>query len=786
MSKQAKNMNRVNVGALAQSFTVVQRIFFVLILGFAAIFATQMSAQSFVFNTVQIDGNQRVEDGTILSFAGISRGEAISTGELNDAAQRVRDSGLFETVDVSTNGGTLVISVVEWPTVNQINVEGNAKIPDAELLAVVQSQPRRVYSPAQAERDTNAISEVYASKGRINATVRPRIIKRSDNRIDLVFEVIESGITEIERISFVGNRSYSEGRLRRVLQTKQAGILRLLISSDTFVEDRIAFDRRALTDFYQSRGYIDFQVQNVDVALTNERDAYLVTFNVQEGQPFTFGNISVTSEIPEADAEVFRAAMRLKPGVTYSPTVVDNEIARLERLALRMGINFLQVDPRITRNNAALQLDVEFALVRGERIFVERIDIEGNNTTLDRIVRNQFRTVEGDPFNPREIRESAERIRALGFFSNAAVDAREGSTPNQVIVDVNVEETNTGSLSFGGNYNSDTGFGLLAAYRQSNFLGRGQTVNAQISTAETNRVFSLTFVEPQFLGRDLAFGMDLDYRTTDNENATYDTESFRFKPSLSFPVSENGRLQVFYAYDYTDLSDVSTESSQYIRDDAGSVGASSLGYVYSFDTRRTGLDPNSGVLLRFGQEFGFGDAQYTKTTAVAIAETKVYNEEITLRATIEGGFLDYSKGQSRITDRFFLGSRIMRGFEPGGIGPRDYSQTTAADGTVTTVDDALGGNIYAVARLEAEFPIGLPSEYGITGGAFIDYGSVWDTGRGDVTDVDYNGFTPRAVAGLSLFWDTPIGPLRFNFTEAFEAEELDTPNNFDVTISTSF
>ncbi|MDG1863016.1 MAG: outer membrane protein assembly factor BamA [Yoonia sp.] len=774
-------MNRTIVRAQAHTTTVLQRLFFVLFLGVAAIFATQSSAQSYTFTAVQIDGNLRVEDGTILSFAGISRGVTISAGELNDAAQRIRDSGLFESVDVIPQGATLVIAVVEAPTINQINVEGNTKVRDAELLAVVQSQPRRVYSAAQAERDTAAISEIYASKGRVNAIVRPRIIKRSDNRVDLVFEVVEAGVTEIERISFVGNRTYSENRLRRVLETKQAGILRALISRDTFVEDRIAFDRRALTDFYQSRGYVDFQVQNVDVALTRERDAYLVTFNVQEGQQFTFGEISVTSDIPEADAEVFRNELRLQSGGVYTPTAIETEISRLERLALKMGVNFLQVDPRVTRNDRDLKLNVEFALVRGERIFVERIDIEGNNTTLDRIVRNQFRTVEGDPFNPREIRESAERIRALGFFANADVQAREGSTPNQIIVDVNVEEANTGSLSFGANYNSYNGFGLIASYRQTNFLGRGQTVNAQLSTAVANRVLSFSFQEPQLLGRDLGFGFEFDYRTTNNENATYDTETFRFKPSLTFPVSENGRLQVFYAYDYTSLTDMSANTSPIITVDEGSVGASSLGYQYSFDSRRTGIDPNTGVVLRFGQEFGFGDAQYIKSTALAAVETKVLNEEITLRATIEGGYLDYTKGNSRITDRFFLNSRQMRGFEPGGIGPRDFDDITDP---ANVINDALGGNAFAVIRLETEFPIGLPSEYGISGGAFVDYGSVWDVGRPDVPF--YDEFTPRTVAGVSLFWTTPIGPLRFNFSDVLDKQKLDTAKNFDVTISTNF
>lgn len=771
-------MNRVQTRAAAQNATLLQRLLFVLFLGFGAIFATYASAQSYVFNAVQIDGNQRVEDGTILSFAGISRGTSVTAGELNDAVQRIRNSGLFENVDVTPRGRTLVISVVERPTVNRISVEGNTKVRDADLLSVVQSQARRVYSPDQAERDTTAISKVYASKGRINAIVRPSIILRSDNRVDLVFTVVEAGVTEIERISFVGNRFYSEGRLRRVLETKQAGILRAIISRDTFVEDRIAFDRRALTDFYNSRGYVDFEIQNVDVALTRERDAYLVTFNVQEGQEFTFGNVTLISDIPEADAQVFRDELKLRTGAVYSPALVDREIARLERLALRLGLNFVQVDPRITRNDRDLALDIEFALVRGPRIFVDRIDIEGNNTTLDRVVRNQFRIVEGDPFNPRSIRESAERIRALGFFANANVEAREGSSANQVIIYVDVEEGNTGSLSFGANYNSDTGLGLVASFRQSNFLGRGQAVNMQLSTAETNRVFSFSFQEPQFLGRDLGFGLNLDYSTTDNENAFYDTETFRFKPSLTFPVSENGRLQLFYAYNYENITDESDDASQLIKDDAdlGGIGSSSFGYGYSFDTRRTGLNPNAGVVFRFGQEFGFGDAQYIKTTALAAAETKVLNEEVTLRATIEGGYLDYIKGQSRITDRFFLGSRQMRGFEAGGIGPRD-----------AVSDDALGGDVFAVARLEVEFPIGLPSEYGISGGAFIDYGSVWDIGRAVPADtVLYDDFTGRAVAGLSMFWDTPIGPLRFNFTETLDAQAFDKPKSFDVTISTSF
>lgn len=734
-------------------------------------------AQSFVFNAVSIDGNLRVADGTILTYAGISQGQALSTAELNDAAQAIRASGLFESVDVIPSGSTLIIRVVEYPTINRINIEGNARLRDSELLPFVQSQPRRAYNPTQAESDTSAITQAYAQEGRINATVTPSIIPLSDNRVDLVFVVTESAVTEVERISFLGNRTYSESRLQRVLETKQAGLLRAIIGRDTYSPERVAADRELLTDFYHSRGYPDFVLQNVDVALTRERDAYLITYNLREGQKFAFGNVTVSSEIEGLDPAPYQDAIRVRQGATYSPVPIETDITRIERLAVNRGANFVQVDTRITRNPRDLTLDLAYVLVPGPRIFVERIDIEGNGTTLDRVIRNQVDVVEGDPFNPREIRDSARRIRSLGFFQDVAVNARQGSSENQVIVDVDVVEGPTGSLSFGANYNSDTGLGLVASYKQSNFQGRGQNLSFDLSTAETNRNLSFSFSEPQLLGRDLRLGLNLAYSTTDNENALYDTESFRFNPSLTFPVSENGRLTVLYAFDYTDLTDVSASASDVIVNEAavGGVATHSLGYTYSYDTRRSGLNPTAGVLLRFGQEFGFGDAQFIKSTALVGAETKILNEEVTLRATLEGGYLEYQDGSSRVTDRFFMGSRVMRGFEAGGIGPRD-----------DLTDDALGGNAFAVVRLETEFPLGLPSEYGISGGAFIDYGSVWNVGETFGQAVIYDDFTPRAVAGLSVFWTTPIGPLRFNFTEALDAQDRDNTKAFDVTISTSF
>ncbi|OUD08242.1 outer membrane protein assembly factor BamA [Marivivens niveibacter] len=743
-------------------------------------------AQNFAFNSVSIEGNARIEDETILSYLGVAQGEAVTAAQLNDAGQRIRATGLFENVEIIPQGSQLVIRVTEFPTVFRINFEGNSRLKDDDLFATIRSTERRIYSPTDVEQDVADITAAYAASGRINAVVTPRIIRLPDNRVNLVFEISENGVTEIERIGFAGNRTFSDRRLRNVLTTKQAGALRTFIGRDTYSPERLEFDKQVLTDFYQSRGFPDFIVQDVAVQLTSERDAFVVTYNVEEGQRYSIGGVSVTSELNDVvDLAAFNDVIRTRNGDTYSPVSIENDISRLEDLATRLGMQFVQVEPRIVRNEANQTLDLTFALVRGERIFVERIDIEGNNTTLDRVVRQQFRVVEGDPFNPRAIRQAAERIRSLGFFANAAVNTRQGSAPDQVVVDVDVVEAPTGSLSFGANYNTDDGFGLLASFRQSNFLGRGQSLNLSFSTAESNKYFQLSFAEPYLLGRNLRFGLDTNYVITNNEGADYDTETFTFKPSLGFAVSERGNLQTYVQTRYSDITNaVNGEVAPETFADSEEDGrwTQSVGYTYSFDSRRDGLDEETGYKLRFGQEFGFGDTQFVKTTASAGATTSVLNDALTLTATVEGGYLHYNKGDSSIVDRFFLRGSQMRGFSLYGMGPRYYDDSGA-----TTVNDSLGGNAYAVARLEAEFPLGLPEEYGISGGAFVDYGSLWDPGF-DCSGANYYycDFTPRTIAGVSIFWDTPIGPLRFNFTEALDVQEFDETKGFDVTISTSF
>ena len=777
-----KTIARVLVGPSA---AITIRSLLVLILLGVSPFSQTAMAQSYTFSKLEVTGNKRIESSTILSYAGLTRNQITSAGDLNAAYRNILASGLFEQVDLTPAGGVLRIVVVELPTLNNIVFEGNARLKTEVLQKVIGSQSRRVFNPELAEQDAGQIAQAYVQAGRLAAKVTPKAIRRSDNRVDLIFEIFEGGLVEIERLSFVGNTAFSDRRLRGVLATKQAGVFRSFLGKDTFISDRIEYDKQLLKDFYASRGYVDFQIIDVSSELSRERDGMFVTFIVKEGQKFTFGDVTVVSDIETLDVKNFQKATKSKKGVVYSPLPVESDISRMERLALLKGYDFIRVEPNINRNNRSLSLDVEYRLSNGPRVFVERINITGNTTTIESVIRRQFKVVEGDPFNPRALRQSAERIKALGFFANAAVESREGSSSKQAIIDVVVEEQPTGTLSLGGTYSSTVGFAAEISFKERNFLGRGQSVGVTLSNASAAEKYELSFQDPGFLNRDLVAGIDLSYAGTNFDNSAFNTSEINFAPYMAFPLAENSTLRLGYSLAKTGVADNSASASnvgdtikaEIAKDD---VVNSEFGYRYGYDSRRSGLNPNAGFLLQFGQDIGGfgGDNSFLKTTAKGIAQTKVLAEEVTLVATVEGGTLRYFEGSSRVSDRFAMGSSTMRGFNVQGIGPREKPASGA-------VNDALGGINFAVARFEIGFPIGIPNEYGLSGGVFFDVGSLWGLETTN-SNVLYQKMTLRQTVGFSLFWETPIGPLRFNFMDVLKSEVHDRVETFELTISSKF
>lgn len=756
---------------------------------------TQVVAQSSTISSIVIEGNRRIATSTILSLASLESGRTYTAGQINAAVQRLNGSGFFKTVDVQVTGGQVKIVVAENPTINRIAFEGNKKLKDEDLRALITSQPRQTFSPARAEKDAQELAAAYSTGGRIAAQATPKIIERSDNRVDLVFQIVEGRVTEIEKITFVGNREFSERRLRSALATKQAGLLRAVISSDTFIEDRLELDKQNLRNFYLNRGYIDFNVLSASGELTRDKDAFLLNFTVEEGQQFDYGEITMITTEDDIDIEEFQKISKIRQGRNYDPRKLETLLQEIDARLAQKGYNFVTASPRILRDDDTLEVNVEITLSRGQRLFVERIDIEGNSTTLDRVIRRQFELAEGDAFNRREIQEATDRIRALGFFSDVSVETREGSSPDQAIIDVNVVEKPTGNLGIGAGYNTSDGTVFSLNLEERNFLGRGQTLRFDLSTSSSDRNLAIAFEDPSFLDRDVLAGISLGFSTSDPEYLPITTETAYFAPRIRFPLGENATLGITYRLEQEEILLSTTtddtvdppvetidDASPLVAADVGDALKSSVILAYNYDRTNSLIEPTAGFKFGLTQQFtGLGgDLNFSKTTVNFKTYTTLFNEDIILSAEVDAGVIAGSG--TRVTDRFNLGGDQLRGFADYGIGPRDVSYPGAdADG------DPLGGKMFAVARLEASFPIGLPEEYGIYGGLFLDAGSVWglDNTTSGANTIDDTAKL-RAAVGVSIFWDTVIGPLRFNFSRPLKKEAYDVTESFRFSIDTRF
>ena len=469
---------------------------------------------------------------------------------------------------------------------------------DEELTEVVQLRPRLAYSVAAAEQDAQRIIDAYRAAGRYAAEVNPVIIRQSENRVDLVFEISEGRRTSVQRISFTGNRVFSDRRLRRVIQTNQANWLSFVFGGTTYDADRLEVDRELLRQFYLQRGYIDFQVLSATAELGRERSGFFLAFTVSEGQRFNFGQVSVSSSIPGLNAAEFQPLLApVADRGVYNVAEVDRVIQRMTYQAGQAGYAFVEIRPRVTRNEAARTVDINFEILEGDRVFIERIDITGNTRTLDRVIRRQFRIVEGDAFNAREINDAQDRIRGLGYFESANVSVRPGSSPDRALVAVEVEEQPTGSLSLGGAFSSSEGLSAQISLTERNFLGRGQTLSGAVSGSTEFSNYQLGFYEPALFDRDLLVGFTAYYRDSNLDEQSWETTNIGIEPRIGFPLSENGRLQLRYQLSSDEIRDVSEDTSLIIINEEGKQITSAIGLTYTYDRRNSVVDPTAGFIL---------------------------------------------------------------------------------------------------------------------------------------------------------------------------------------------
>lgn len=729
---------------------------------------------------IRVEGTQRIEPSTVRSYLVVAPGDAFDPERIDQSLKSLFATGLFADVTLRREGDTLVVQVVENPIINRIAFEGNRRIEDEDLEKEVQLRPRVVYTRTRVQTDVQRLLEIYRRSGRFAATVEPKVIPLDQNRVDLVFEINEGPRTGVERISFIGNEKFSDSRLREEIQTKESRWYRFLTSDDSYDPDRLTFDRELLRRFYLSRGYADFRVISAVAELTPDKEAFFITFTVEEGERYKFGEVDIATELKALDPEVLRSQLTTEPDNWYNAEEVERSITQLTSAVGNLQYAFVDIQPRITRNREDRTIDIIYQINEGPRVFVERIDITGNVRTMDKVIRREMQLIEGDPFNTSKLRRSEQRIRDLGFFERVNVSTQQGSQPDRSVVTVDVTEQSTGEIEIGAGFSTTDGPLANFGIRERNLLGRGQDLRFLALVSGRTQEFDVSFTEPYFLDRDLSAGVDLFRITRDNQDeSSYDQQSTGVGFRLGYPLGERLRQRLNYTISETVIENVPSDASRFIRDQEGSRIVSSIGQELLYDARDSRIEPTEGYYIRLTTDLAGlgGDARYLRNRLGGGVYFPLFDQTV-LSVLGEVGYIFGLGEDISIADRFFLGGDSLRGFEAAGVGPRDLSPG---------VDDALGGNRFARGSVEVSFPIGLPDEFGVTGHTFSDFGTLGEADadpRLGETVKDDDAL--RLAVGAGLSWRSPLGPIRIDLAIPVIKEDYDKPEEFRFSFGTRF
>lgn len=727
---------------------------------------------------IKIEGSQRIEPETVRSYLSVKPGDPYDAEKVNASLKSLFATGLFADVTLRREGQTLVVRVVENPIVNRVAFEGNRKIDSKNLESEVSLRARVVYTRTKVQNDTKRILDLYRRSGRFAATVEPKIIQLDQNRVDVVYEINEGPVTGVSSIRFIGNKAFSDSKLRSTIQTKETAWYRIFSSDDNYDPDRLTFDRELLRRFYLREGYADFRVVSAVAELTPDRNNFFITFTVDEGDRYKFGVVDLSTQFKNLDLNALRGSVLASEGNWYNADLIEKTITKLTDSVGNLGFAFVDIQPTIDRDRDKKVINVTFDIQEGPRVFVERIDIVGNYRTLDRVIRREFRLVEGDAFSTAKLRRSRQRIQNLGFFKKVDVSNVPGTDPDKTVVQVEVEEQSTGEISVGAGFSSAEGALADLSVRERNLLGRGQDLRTKFRVSQKSTEFDVGFTEPYFLDRDLSAGIDLFRVTRDNQDqSSYDLKAIGGGFRLGYSLTENLRHTTRYVLRQDKITNIDADASRFIKDQEGTTLTSLVGYTLFYDRLDSRQEPTDGYYLSFSQDFAGlgGDVQYLKNKVggghywpIPLWDKWVFG------LTGEAGFMTGLGEYVRINDRFFLGGDNFKGFAAAGVGPRDE-----------LTRDALGGRRFYVTTAELTFPLGFPEELGVSGKAFTTVGSVWDseeTGQAFVSDVK----TPRASIGIGAAWKSPFGPIRVDLAKAILKQEVDQTQFFHFSFGTRF
>jgi len=777
-------------------------------------------------NSIVVQGNRRVEADTVRSYFKVGPGEHLDAAKIDAGLKALYASGLFDDVHITQSGGHIIVTVVESPVINRLAFEGNHRMKDEQLQEEIQSKARDSLSRPRVQADTQRIIDVYHRNGRFDVTVVPQIIERPNNRVDLIFVVNEGEKTGVKSINFVGNKSYSSWRLKEVIKTSESNFLSFLQTTDVYDPDRMEADRDLIRRFYLKHGFADVQVVSAVAEYDPAKKGFLVTFTIEEGPLYHFGAADIQSNVRAIDSQSLRPVMRMRQGDIYNGEAIEKTVEDLTVEVARRGYPFATVRPRGDRNPQTRTINVSFVVDEGTRAYIERINIHGNIRTRDYVIRREFDIAEGDPYNRALIDRAERRLKNLNFFKSVKITNEPGSAPDRVVINVELEEQSTGDFSIMGGYSTAEGWLAQMSVSERNLLGTGRYAKVALTYGEYVRGAEFNFIEPYFLDQRLAAGIDLFAKETlSNSYLSYGTESYGGSFKLGIALREDLALQLRYSI-YTQritlpnyLDDcnnlnpdfVNTFASPQAIIAAGAAGVfyndptgttcytygqaslpvraelaagttltSLAGYGLTYNTLDNNKSPTNGLLATFGQDFAGigGDVAYMRSALDFHTYYEVIPDLIGILHLQGGNMIGLGGQEVRLLDDFKMGPNLVRGFAPAGLGPRDITQGTS--------NDAIGGTNYWGASLEFQYPFYfLPKDTGFRGAVFVDAGSVWGY-KGETTYAatgEINGVINstagsfvcqcgmqfadssfvRSSAGASIIWDSPFGPLRFDF-----------------------
>ncbi len=727
-----------------------------------------------IIKAVNVVGSQRLEPDTVRSYTSLRPGGTYTRESVDQALKDLFATELFADVQIRDDNGTLTIEVRENPVINRIILEGNKRIKEDKIRPEIRLAPRQIFTRSKARADVARIIELYRRQGRFAASVEPKMVQLDQNRVDIVFEVNEGPRSKVRQINILGNEKFSDGDLRSQMATKQSRLFRIFSSRDSYDPDRLAYDQQKLRQFYLTEGYADFRVISAVAELTPDKRDFIITYVVEEGDRYKFGDVAVESELRDFDTNTVNRLITIKKGDWYNAKRVEDTVDGITETAGLFGYAFADVNPNFRRKPEDKTMSLTFRVANAPRVYVERVEINGNTQTQDKVIRREFRLAEGDAFNSFQVKRSQDRINSLGFFQeNLEIEQKPGSGPDKIILETNVQEKSTGELQLSAGFSSLERFIVNASITQRNFRGKGQLLRTSINYSSYSKSVEMGFTEPYLFDRNIALGGEIfrrDYNSFNylgsERNTTYQQVSTGFSVRLGVPLTEFWQAQARYSLVYDDVTLNKNTffnngqcepllAGRYLCDAIGTRLTSSIGYTLAFDNTNNRLRPSAGNRLSINQDFAGlgGDVKYLRTSLNASKYWKVLGSFI-FSVSLEGGHMIPLENQRvdsagnpiekvRLTDRFFLGEPQIRGFDIRGVGPRvqrlQYDTTTGELNVAknSIVDDALGGRTYYMGRAELEIPLGSGArEMGLRPSIFLDVGSVFGVRRPKLTTLE--------------------------------------------------